>query len=1087
MSTYSQNNNNGGGSVSIVSNATRYIVNILVQYQKLNDTRLEQKEKQVILNDLLKNIDVVELIDHFNIVLDESVSSEEAFEAMYHMILMQMNNISHDSLQSLSSSARLKVLTESVCTVSICKMLQRNNRERIAGYAMSQVYYGVKEETHMIILQLLDKMHCYLMHSFDVCLKWSKRDMNYIYNGTHTHMMEADPMLQRIKEKIDQKKQNIAKTSARFDDNRYATRIQKEHTFQHDSSPYPFTFGKRWRYSKKYATSEGVDPKNGGKYNEWFVSQKYTNLKREMLSNALKKIPMLQWNHINTKAEEFMKCNKMRSLRAAKAINYGFDFGNIEQAESIGVEHIICILIYCNFSAIKHSLTDTYKPMNKYEQWKDVRSKHSEYANFARILTETIECFGDNIDGNKLFYHCVLGAFELHSLDARFFVPTSMTQQLSVITYYCSQYSDGLILGLTAIHSDLKYLNCSFLSDFTNELEVIFLGGKNTLRFCAIYDLSKMHNYQYYLSAIEMIEECFIKSQCGGQITMNQLLFAAVKKCICNQTQETPCVPPRIDYYLNSWCVSIKNITVHLTHLTHNVYLKQLLLESQLLTQYDDNVCCCNMDSLCRLFPNATTIHLIEAIVDLTQLHQFLDSQMFYSLGLTQIHLISPTLIGDPEANLSNEVIQRFFNSGWSIQQSNKTTVVIKKLKPQQPQGHVKSQSTPNALVNDDPFGSAMQQMNKSHGHILSEDLLFENDSIHSVAPVLIKLRMKSHLKDHKDMNIEFVFNPDESPQQVANDMIHELGLPSEYLDAVVHTIHQCIYKQTTSSNNSNIIVSFSYTHTAPSNNDDDQLNAIQQNTNDFGPTMDQKRALQQQQKMIKQKHVPVTHLGQQFSAPQMVTANNNNNNETYAKSASSPDVFPTSIFDTPLVLNAFNKYAFPLSSVQLLEGKKEELDTEYVAFLKTQSQIFELKLEHIGIQQNEKQKTYHNEEQELIKSMQDKIDAKRKELTGKWDEFVQDQTELNELKQQISAKHLVQFKQQLHFENQTEYQQIIASDKISKSEKEQFRAQLKDFRDQMIEDYKAFRENHYGKYDQKLKQTQALKQQSAMQYATPQ
>eukprot|EP01083_Nonionella_stella_P017419 48743_1 len=93
------------------------------------------------------------------------------------------------------------------------------------------------------------------------------------------------------------KEQTIAAAAAAGEENK-----QYQHTTLNDRSPYPFTFGKRWRYSKKYATSEGVDPKNGGKYNEWFVSQKYTNLKHEMLRNALKKITTLQWNHINRKA-----------------------------------------------------------------------------------------------------------------------------------------------------------------------------------------------------------------------------------------------------------------------------------------------------------------------------------------------------------------------------------------------------------------------------------------------------------------------------------------------------------------------------------------------------------------------------------------------------------------------------------------------------------------------------------------------------------------------------------------------------------------------------------------------------------------
>ena len=253
-----------------------------------------------------------------------------------------------------------------------------------------------------------------------------------------------------------------------------------------------FNFGKRWRYSKKYQNNENNDKMNTGKYNQWFVPQKYPNLKREILSNSIKKIPMVQWNHINTKAKQFMNCTKIKSLTSCKSIKYEFEsMTNIKENQSISLDHIICILIYCNFTEIKNHFTETFERVNKFEQWKDVKLKHSEYANFGRILTETIECFGDcsyqtqsdvdnDDDDNNIFYHAMVGSYSLHSIHARFFVPTSMTKELSVITYYCyntikiDRYNNGLIIGLTSNNTDLRYFNCSFLSDFTNESEVIF-------------------------------------------------------------------------------------------------------------------------------------------------------------------------------------------------------------------------------------------------------------------------------------------------------------------------------------------------------------------------------------------------------------------------------------------------------------------------------------------------------------------------------------------------------------------------------------------------------------------------------------
>eukprot|EP01083_Nonionella_stella_P226556 804479_1 len=137
-SNNNNNNNNNGNSnntstkPSRISNATRYIITILVKYQKLNDTQLHQKERHEILNELL-NINAVELIDNFNITIDESISNN--FETIYQMILNQINP---NQTSSYSSSS---------CNITLCKMIQRNNRDRITKYGISNIYYNIKDDT----------------------------------------------------------------------------------------------------------------------------------------------------------------------------------------------------------------------------------------------------------------------------------------------------------------------------------------------------------------------------------------------------------------------------------------------------------------------------------------------------------------------------------------------------------------------------------------------------------------------------------------------------------------------------------------------------------------------------------------------------------------------------------------------------------------------------------------------------------------------------------------------------------------------------------------------------------------------------
>ena len=371
----------------------------------------------------------MELLDNFNFVLD----NEKEFDTTYQMLLFQMNADNDNS--SVSSSIHYAADSLSTCKVSFCGMVQRNNRDRISKHSMTpSVYFGQKEESSVVILQLLDKIHVYFLHSEH--LKFNKTESEYIFHSRHSAISasstksvlittgttaadlsnsavaDMDPMLRRLHEVIERKFQfnKSANTSSRYHDLRYITRIKRDEEIQDDqkenslmerpSSQFPdiadceaiqrlysgaqhqaFTFGKRWRYSKKYQNNEGVDKMNSGHYGEWFVPQRYKNLEREMLSNSLKQIPKLQWDHIRHKASQFMKCRSIRALQSCKTIRYEFgdSISNISQNDPIGLEHIICVLIYCNLTEIKNSLTDTYAPMNKFEQWKDVRAKHAGF------------------------------------------------------------------------------------------------------------------------------------------------------------------------------------------------------------------------------------------------------------------------------------------------------------------------------------------------------------------------------------------------------------------------------------------------------------------------------------------------------------------------------------------------------------------------------------------------------------------------------------------------------------------------------------------------------------------------------------
>lgn len=92
---------------------------VLVKYQRLNDTSPSQdKEKERILTEL-ESLQPVELLDHFSIVLEH----ENDFETTYQMIMYQMNSSEGDN-SSISSSIHNPTTTLASCNDSRCQMIK---------------------------------------------------------------------------------------------------------------------------------------------------------------------------------------------------------------------------------------------------------------------------------------------------------------------------------------------------------------------------------------------------------------------------------------------------------------------------------------------------------------------------------------------------------------------------------------------------------------------------------------------------------------------------------------------------------------------------------------------------------------------------------------------------------------------------------------------------------------------------------------------------------------------------------------------------------------------------------------------------
>eukprot|EP01084_Bolivina_argentea_P118385 210067_1 len=282
-------------------------------------------------------------------------------------------------------------------------------------------------------------------------------------------------------------------------------------------------FGKRFRYWPAYSDNKTSDLLNGFFTHHWYVRPKFNDIKEEILNNQICSITVNQWNRTVLFASKvIIRTVFIKKLKAIVEINKkdggstsnsSYNKYGVKNNDRIRLEHLVPLLIYINLDFVSKQLILTYNNNNnyihnKYSQWIKYMKNHSQLSHLARLVRETVECYGE-ISTNKnqmTFYHLVDKSIPSSSLHTRFFSPTSVTTSLNT-AFILNDFNDNEIIFELKCNqqSNLKYFNCSFLSDFPNEHEYIICGGLGTAKITNIYDLCLSQNYIYYIKAIEIL------------------------------------------------------------------------------------------------------------------------------------------------------------------------------------------------------------------------------------------------------------------------------------------------------------------------------------------------------------------------------------------------------------------------------------------------------------------------------------------------------------------------------------------------------------------------------------------------------
>eukprot|EP00484_Ammonia_sp_Unknown_P029515 CAMPEP_0197037226 /NCGR_PEP_ID=MMETSP1384-20130603/14486_1 /TAXON_ID=29189 /ORGANISM="Ammonia sp." /LENGTH=1380 /DNA_ID=CAMNT_0042467497 /DNA_START=42 /DNA_END=4184 /DNA_ORIENTATION=+ len=315
-------------------------------------------------------------------------------------------------------------------------------------------------------------------------------------------------------------------------------------------------FGKRYRYWPAYSDNKTNDLLNGFYTHHWYVRPKYNDIKDEILNNGICSITVNQWNRTVLYASKIIiRTIGIKKLKAevqanrkdgGSTSNSSYNKYGVKHGDRIRLEHLVPLLIYINLDFVSKKLLFTYNDNNyinnDYATYIKYMKYHSQLSHLARLVRETVECYGVSYGGGKnamqaarsasqtksassqdtddskadadalndlvppTFYHLVDKSIYPSSLNTRFFSPTSVTTSLNTAFILNDFNENEVVFELNCYpNSNLKYFNCSWLSDYPNEYEHIICGGLGCQTMVNVYDFCHSYNYRRYITAMAML------------------------------------------------------------------------------------------------------------------------------------------------------------------------------------------------------------------------------------------------------------------------------------------------------------------------------------------------------------------------------------------------------------------------------------------------------------------------------------------------------------------------------------------------------------------------------------------------------
>eukprot|EP01084_Bolivina_argentea_P091441 164611_1 len=334
------------------------------------------------------------------------------------------------------------------------------------------------------------------------------------------------------------------------------------------------------------------------------VSKKYSSLKTELTKNEISKISLSQFTTELKKATIYYASYYCRKTFDQRMFNLG---------------HLLSLMVYCNYTELQYKFSKTYRDGYDNNTYYDFYLLHNHFYNLGENIKICVQNFGTCIKNGVVqsFYHGIdkhllfpkyIGGIVIHS-------PLSTSSSLAVASNFTNNNS-GLIVQFSG---DLcNYFSVSWLSDFTNESEYLFIQNKHGLLIKNIIEVGNGTEYGSIINALETLDR-IMSCQYNQDVEENTkqfILFIIRHKLLLYDKDKYLVLNEYSKQIIDTYFRNKRTVDLDYVQMVEFSFLSNFLFHMEMATQFDnfddfqenDMFTFVRIDSFIILFPNIETI-----------------------------------------------------------------------------------------------------------------------------------------------------------------------------------------------------------------------------------------------------------------------------------------------------------------------------------------------------------------------------------------------------------------------------------------------------------------------------------------------